>query len=310
MRLVQFYSGGKIKPGAIVGENHILDLQAAASIFPTILSSPVDDMISLLWEGEAAIREVRNLVEHIAGRLQNSVPSIPEEVLLRRQNVKLAAPIHNPQKIIAVGLNYRDHCEENNLDPPQFPVTFAKYPSAIIGPDEKITWPPDVTQQVDYEAEFAIVIGKKARYISEDEAMEHVAGYTILNDVSARDLQFADGQWVRAKSLDTFCPLGPALVTKDEIPDPHNLDLKCIVNGKTVQHSNTRHLIFGTSYLVSYLSKCFTLYPGDIISTGTPGGVGYYQKPQLFLKPGDTVTIEIEKLGQLTNSVDQWLPLK
>ena len=306
MRLVQFYSDETIHPGALAGEEHIVDLRAVASIYPDELQSPIEDMISLLRQGDKAMAAVRKLVEDITSKARENSGHIPAGVLVNRNEVRLAAPIHNPQKVIAVGLNYRDHCEENNLEPPAFPVTFAKYPSAIIGPDDAITWHPEVTQQVDYEAEFAFVIGKKARCVSEESAMDYVTGYTIVNDVSARDAQFADGQWVRAKSLDTFCPMGPALVTKDEFPDPPHLDIKCLVNGKTLQQSNTSHLIFGVSYLVSFLSKSFTLYPGDVISTGTPGGVGYYQKPQLFLKAGDQVTVEIERLGKLTNRVVAW----
>ncbi|RMD97742.1 MAG: FAA hydrolase family protein [Calditrichaeota bacterium] len=280
----------------------------AASIYSKALSDRIQDLKTLLLQGNRVLEEVRSLVENISYQLENNLQSIPDEVLLDAHHVRLAAPIHNPQKIIAIGLNYRDHCEENGLTPPEFPITFAKYPSAIIGPDEPIVWPPEISQKVDYEAEFAVVIGRTARYVSEKQAMDYVAGYTIINDVSARDVQFADGQWVRAKSLDTFCPMGPALVTCDEIPDPHCLELKCIVNGKILQQSNTRYLIFGVAYLVSYLSKSFTLFPGDIISTGTPGGVGYYRKPQVFLKPGDSVTIEIDKLGQLTNPVEKWRP--
>jgi 2-keto-4-pentenoate hydratase/2-oxohepta-3-ene-1,7-dioic acid hydratase in catechol pathway len=224
-------------------------------------------------------------------------------VLLERSGVRLAAPVLGPQKIIGVGLNYRDHCEENNLPPPPSPVTFSKYPSAVIGPEEEIMLHPEDTHQVDYEAEFAVVMGKEARGVPERNALQYVAGYTILNDISARDIQFAEKQWVRAKSLDTFCPLGPAIVTRDEISDPHSLDIRCVLNGREVQHSNTGQLLFGVGALIAFLSSSITLFPGDIISTGTPGGVGYYRTPQLFLKSGDTVEAEVERIGILRNPV-------
>jgi len=303
MRLVQFVLGSEIHPGVVAGDDHVVDLKAAAIAYPERLRLPVDSILSLLRQGNQAMMDVRALVDDLLLAISGRPQSIPEGVVLRKSSVTLVAPILNPQKIIAVGLNYRDHCEENHLAPPRSPITFAKYPSAIIGPEETIILHPDDTKQVDYEAEFAVVIGKQARRLSEHEAMDYVAGYTIVNDVSARDIQFAEGQWVRAKSLDTFCPLGPALVTKDEVPDPHSLDIKCILNGEVVQHSNTKHLLFGVPSLVSFLSRSITLSPGDIISTGTPGGVGYYRKPQLFLKSGDTVRVEIERIGVLSNPV-------
>lgn len=302
MHLVQFYLGGDIVPGVIAGK-HIIDLKAAALAYPGKLRSPIDSILGLIRQGERALEDVRALAEDFSPAPVGRSGSIPDGVLLERSGVKFAAPILAPQKIIGVGLNYRDHCEENNLEPPPSPITFAKYPSAIIGPDEPIMLHPEDTRQVDYEAEFAVVIGKEARRVPEHQAMDYVAGYTIVNDVSARDIQFAEKQWVRAKSLDTFCPLGPAIVTKDEIPDPHSLDIRCLVNGTLVQHSNTKHLLFGVTSLVSFLSRSITLLPGDIISTGTPAGVGYYRKPQLFLRSGDTVQAEVERIGILRNPV-------
>jgi 2-keto-4-pentenoate hydratase/2-oxohepta-3-ene-1,7-dioic acid hydratase in catechol pathway len=304
MRLVQFFVGAEIYPGVLAGDDHIVNLKAAVFAYPEKLRSPIDSVIGLLRQGDQAMKDVRVVVDDLTLAITAHSQSIPEGVVLGRSSVKLAAPILNPQKIIGVGLNYRDHCEENNLEPPHSPITFAKYPSAIIGPDEAILVHPEDTQQVDYEAELAVVMGKQARRLSEHEAMDYVAGYTIVNDVSARDIQFAEKQWVRAKSLDTFCPLGPALVTRDEVPDPHSLDITCILNGKVVQHSNTKHLLFGVPSLVSFLSRGITLLPGDIISTGTPGGVGYYRKPPLFLQPGDIVQVEIERIGILRNPVN------
>lgn len=301
MKLVQFYLENQRFPGVLVDEDRILNLYKASTTFPDFFPEPITCTLDLLQQGDVALQAVKNLIARIHGKREKL-----EGLMVKKAATRLTAPIHNPQKIIAIGLNYRDHCEENNLEVPKFPVTFAKHPSAIIGPEEPITWPPDLTQQVDYEAEFAFVMGKKARCVPEVDALDYVAGYTIVNDVSARDLQFAEGQWVRAKSLDTFCPLGPVIVTREEIPDPHSLEITCEVNGTILQHSNTRHLIFGVAYLVSYLSKSFTLYPGDIVTTGTPGGVGYYQQPQLFLKPGDVVKVEIEKIGALVNPVVAW----
>jgi acylpyruvate hydrolase len=217
--------------------------------------------------------------------------------------VRLSSPLARPSKIICVGLNYYDHCAEQDLEVPERPILFCKFPTSIIGPGTAITWPADVSQKVDYEAEFAVVIGRRGRDIARHEAYDYVAGYLNLHDVSARDVQFADKQWIRGKSFDTFCPLGPYLVTRDEVSDPHDLDIRCWVNGELRQESNTRELIFDVSFLISYISKTCTLLPGDIISTGTPGGVGVFMEPQVFLKAGDVVEVEVEGLGRLRNSV-------
>jgi 2-keto-4-pentenoate hydratase/2-oxohepta-3-ene-1,7-dioic acid hydratase in catechol pathway len=211
--------------------------------------------------------------------------------------------VANPSKIVCVGLNYHDHCLEQGLDVPERPVLFAKFPSAIIGHEDEITWPEGSSDKVDYEAELAVVIGRRGRHIPVDDAYDYIAGYACLNDVSARDVQFADGQWIRGKSFDTFCPMGPYLVTKDEFPDPHDLRIRCWVNGELRQDSNTRELVFNVPQLVAYISRTATLMPGDIISTGTPGGVGVFLDPPVFLKPGDVVEVEIEKLGRLRNRV-------
>jgi len=209
--------------------------------------------------------------------------------------------VPNPSKVVAMGLNYMDHCREQNIEPPKEPIIFAKFPSAVVGPGAAIRWDPALTQQVDYEAELAVVMGRTARRVSAAEALDYVAGYTICNDVSARNLQFGDGQWVRGKSLDTFCPLGPWLVTRDEIPDPHNLAIRCTVNGDVLQDSTTAEVIFRVDQLIEFISRAFSLLPGDVIATGTPDGVGVFRSPQIFLQDGDVVTVEIEGLGQLTN---------
>jgi 2-keto-4-pentenoate hydratase/2-oxohepta-3-ene-1,7-dioic acid hydratase in catechol pathway len=218
-------------------------------------------------------------------------------------NVHLAPPILNPSKIICVGQNYYHHCREQGVEPPKRPILFAKYPSSVIGFGETITWSPENSTQVDYEAELAVVIKRRGRNILAQDASQYIAGYTILNDVSARDAQFGDGQWVRGKSFDTFCPLGPALVTPDEVGDPHTLGIRCRLNGVSMQDSNTEQLIFKIPELIAYISQTSTLLPGDIITTGTPPGVGAFRKPPVFLKDGDVVEVEIDKLGQLRNPV-------
>ncbi|HEX2045707.1 MAG TPA: fumarylacetoacetate hydrolase family protein [Gaiellaceae bacterium] len=211
-------------------------------------------------------------------------------------------PIARPGKIVCVGLNYSDHAEEQGLELPPRPLLFAKWPSAAIGPGEAIVL-PSLSREVDYEAELGVVIGARARAIRVDDALDHVAGYVCVNDVTARDLQFADGQWTRAKSLDTFCPVGPELVPAAEIPDPQSLAIRCLVNGEALQESSTAHMVFGVGEIVAFASEAITLEPGDLIATGTPAGVGYTRTPPRFLARGDTVTVEIEGVGALTNPV-------
>lgn len=223
------------------------------------------------------------------------------------EGLTLLAPILRPGKIVAVGLNYRDHCEEQNLTPPERPTLFAKFTTAITHPEAEIRWDPAVTQQVDYEAELAVIIGRTARRVSAAAAYDYVFGYTCLNDITARDLQKADGQWVRSKSLDTFCPLGPVVVTADEMPDPHGLRIQTWVNGELRQDSNTNQLIHNVPALIAFCSAAFTLEPGDIITTGTPGGVGLYRQPPSFLQPGDRVEIAIERIGRLRNTIGPYL---
>jgi 5-carboxymethyl-2-hydroxymuconate isomerase len=214
----------------------------------------------------------------------------------------LLPPVPRPGKVVAIGRNYREHVEEESAEPPPpAPLVFAKFPSAIVGPGAEIRWDPALTQQVDWEAELAVVIGSAARNVPLDGALDHVLGYTCLDDVSARDLQFGDGQWVRGKSLDTFCPIGPAIVTADEIPDPQRLAISCTVDGEVVQSSSTSMMYFGVAEIISHCSRSFTLEPGDMIATGTPGGVGVFRKPPRFLGDGSVVTVEIEGIGRLTN---------
>jgi 2,4-didehydro-3-deoxy-L-rhamnonate hydrolase len=211
-------------------------------------------------------------------------------------------PVDPPQKVICVGLNYRKHAEESGQPIPPNPILFAKFPNSLVGPDEAIVI-PSITQQVDYEAELGVIIGTRAQRVSVDNALSHVLGYTCVNDVSARDLQFADGQWVRGKALDTFCPIGPRIATSAEIADPQALAIRCIVNGETLQDSNTADMIFSVAEIISFISQAITLEPGDIIATGTPEGVGFARTPPVFLKDGDVVSVEIDGIGTLTNPV-------
>jgi len=214
----------------------------------------------------------------------------------------LAAPIPRPHKIICIGLNYRDHAEESKMAIPETPTVFSKYSSSVIGEGAAIVL-PKVSTKPDYEAEFAVVIGKGGRHIAEADWRDHVFGYTVVNDVSARDFQMATSQWMIGKTFDTFCPMGPGIVSADEIEDPHNLNISLTINGETLQDSNTKNLIFGVPKLIAFLSSVFTLEPGDIISTGTPAGVGFARKPPRWLMPGDEVAVTVQSVGTLINPV-------
>ena len=216
--------------------------------------------------------------------------------------IKLHAPLTNPPRVFCIGLNYRDHAIESGMEIPKFPVVFFKMVPSIIGPGDSIVI-PSITKEPDYEAEFAFVMGRGGFGIPAKDAMEYVYGYTIINDVSARDIQFSTSQWSLSKSLPTFCPMGPAIVTADEITDPHALDVQLSIDGEVLQHSNTRELVFKIPELIEYISSITPLLPGDIVSTGTPFGVGLGRNPKRWLKPGENVTITIEGLGQLTNPV-------
>ena len=281
MKLITFATENGPRLG-LLQENHVIDLnEASDGRLPA-------DMLPFLQQGEPAMQLAREMAHSAAdGR------SLSEATLL--------APVPAPSKVVAIGLNYMDHCREQNIEPPKMPIIFAKFPTAVVGPGAAVRWDPALTRQVDYEVELAVVMGRTARRVPAAEALDCVAGYTICNDVSARDLQFGDRQWVRGKSLDTFCPLGPWLVTKDEIPDPHDLSLRCTVNGEILQDSTTAEMIFGVPQLIEFISRAFSLLPGDVIATGTPDGVGVFRSPQVFLKDGDVVTVEVEGLGQLTN---------
>jgi 2-keto-4-pentenoate hydratase/2-oxohepta-3-ene-1,7-dioic acid hydratase in catechol pathway len=212
--------------------------------------------------------------------------------------------ISRPGKIVCVGLNYLDHAQEGGMDLPKAPLLFAKWPNALIGDGEAIVLPPEA-HEVDYEAELGVVIGTTARRVSEADALDHVEGYICLNDVSARDLQFGDGQWTRGKSVDTFCPVGPRLVPREEIDDPQQLGIRCVLNGVAMQDSSTAQMIFSVAEIIAYVSRVITLEPGDLIATGTPAGVGVFRDPKVLLKDGDEVSVEIDGLGTLTNPVEK-----
>lgn len=283
MRFVTFQPAGEtvLLPGVLDASGGVISLRAAG--YP--------DLISVIAAGKEAIGAVNALLA-----------SPPARHTYEAASVRLRAPLPRPPKIICVGLNYRDHALESNMTIPSVPTIFCKFPTAIIGPDEPVILPKHSTQP-DYEAEFAFVIGKKGRYIPKDRWQEYVFGYLNLNDVSARDYQMATTQWMVGKTFDTFCPIGPWITSADEIPDPHNLEISLTLNGEIMQHSNTRELIFQIPDLISYLSSVFTLEPGDIVSTGTPAGVGFARNPPRFLRPGDEVVVHVEGLGKLRNPV-------
>ncbi len=219
-------------------------------------------------------------------------------------DARLLSPVIAPQKVLAIGLNYADHVRESGMELPASPVMFVKTPNSIIGPDSPIRYRAADSTQVDYEAELAVVIGKQATRVEEAQALDYVFGYTACNDVSARDVQLADGQWVRGKSFDTFCPLGPWIVTADEIPNPQQLTVRCTVNGELLQDGTTSDMVFGVAAVIANLSRHMTLEPGDVVLTGTPAGVGFTRTPQVLLNDGDIVEVEIGSIGVLRNPVE------
>ncbi|CAN5802861.1 fumarylacetoacetate hydrolase family protein [soil metagenome] len=217
-------------------------------------------------------------------------------------DLELLAPVARPGKIVAIGVNYRSHAEEGDREAPESPLIFAKFSSSVVGSGAEVVWDPQLTAAVDVEAELAVVIGRHARNVSRASALDYVLGYTCLNDVSARDLQFADRQFVRGKSLDTFCPMGPVLVTADDVADPQALRIRSFVNGEVMQDASTSEMVFGVAELIEFCSRSFTLEPGDVIATGTPAGVGWFREPKKMLHDGDEMVIEIEGLGRLVNT--------
>jgi 2-keto-4-pentenoate hydratase/2-oxohepta-3-ene-1,7-dioic acid hydratase in catechol pathway len=276
MKLVSFSLGdGHIRPGSLLEErNLVVDLSAAGYA----------DTLSAIAAGLTAPES------------GNTYPEYP------LSGVRLHAPLANPPRVFAIGLNYRDHAIESGMAIPTTPVVFFKQTTAIVGPGEPIVLPVN-SSEPDYEAEFAFVIGRGGYRIAADEWRNHVYGYTIINDVSARDVQFSSSQWSMSKSFPTFCPLGPTIVTADEISDPHSLQICLSIDGEQLQNSNTRELVFKIPALIEYLSSITPLLAGDIVSTGTPPGVGLGRTPKRWLRPGETVTVTVEGLGSLTNPV-------
>jgi len=312
VKLVTYRSGKNLCVGVVAG-NFVLDAAGVIELarkarlrdkkFKSAIAAlkragaPPSDMIALLARGERYWNALGGVAAGIA-----EFGKLPKGVGVPLAKARLAAPIARPGKITCVGLNYADHAHEQGIEPPTAPIFFLKSSNTICGPGDPVRLLAS-SSQIDYEAELAVVMGKGGRDIPEERAMEHVAGYTLLNDVTARDFQFADKQWFRGKSGDTFAPTGPWIVTRDEVPDPHHLKISLTLNGQTMQDSNTSNLIFKIPYLISYLSRSLTWEPGDLLSTGTPPGVGVFRKPPVFLKPGDRMSVTVERVGTLTNPV-------
>ncbi|XP_074525455.1 fumarylacetoacetate hydrolase domain-containing protein 2A [Halichoeres trimaculatus] len=288
MRLVQFQRRGDlrgIRVGVELGEGlGVVDLKAFDPSMP-------GTMRELLELGDEGLRQAQSAVSS-------------GQCVVERSDIQLLSPVLAPEKVVCVGMNYRDHCLEQNAPIPKEPIIFSKFPSAITGPYDNILLPSE-SQEVDWEVELAFVIGRRGKHIKEEDALSYVAGFTVANDVSARDWQMTRNgkQWLLGKTFDSFCPLGPALVTTDAVKDPHNLGIRCLVNGDTVQSSNTDQMIFKTEELVAWVSKFVTLTPGDVFLTGTPPGVGVFRNPPVFLKTGDIVECQIDQIGSIINKV-------
>lgn len=307
MKLLSMLVEGHNRAGVLIGEE-VLDVTAYCEIMEVKgewteadqhTEDAYRDALDVLRQGLTWRNNIVATIESSAallGELKATGALIPLSA------ARLNSPVAHPGKILAVGLNYAAHAAEGNANPPEFPLVFSKSVTALIATRDDIKL-PRVSEMIDYEAELAVVIGKEAKSVSAASALEHVAGYTIMNDVTARDLQKRERQWVRAKGLDTFAPCGPWLVTTDEIVDPHSLDIELVVNGEVRQHSNTADLIFKIPQLIEFISQDLTLKPGDIIATGTPSGVGAYMDPPVFLKDGDQIDITIERIGVLSNAV-------
>jgi len=277
--LVTFSVKGTQRPGALK-DGRVLELGGEG------------DLMQIIEGGPAALDAVAEKIAAWDG---------PDHAL---EAVTLHAPVARPPKIIGIGLNYIDHCREAGLDVPKFPVVFTKYSTSVSGPYDDVVWHTNVCQEVDYEVELGVVIGRPAFQVDEQSALNYVFGYTTVNDVSARDLQLRPpGQWDLGKSLDTFCPYGPGIVTADKIPDPQALDLKLRVNGEEKQRSNTTNMVFGVANLIAFLSQGITLLPGDLIATGTPFGVGLGMKPPVYLNDGDVCEAEVEGIGIIRNRI-------
>lgn len=272
------------------------------SIGSLVSEDQIADLTQLVSEENLTAHELLECFDLGGGFMEKASAAVGDAPTVDRDSVRIVAPVPRPGKIICIGLNYRDHAEESGMAIPTSPIIFSKFHTCVIGSGEAIRIPAG-SEQVDYEAELAVVIGREAKNVTSADAMNYVFGYTNFNDISARDFQFADGQWQRGKSCDTFAPMGPFVATKDEITDPHNLKIRFRLNGDTLQDSKTDQLIFKIPALIEFLSRSITLEPGDVIATGTPPGVGFARKPPIFMKTGDVAEVEIEGIGTLSNSI-------
>ncbi|MEZ6013538.1 MAG: fumarylacetoacetate hydrolase family protein [Planctomycetota bacterium] len=287
-----------LRQGALLPDGRVLDLQHPACELPLDVAARGVDSLAWYDLDGALCGAIATLVGDPARVARASDAG----ATLAADAVRLGPPVPHPRKVLCIGLNYRDHAAESGLPIPERPLLFSKFPTCVIGPEDTILVPPD-SSQVDYEAELGVVIGRTLSRCTRDEALAGILGYMNLNDVSARDFQFADGQWQRGKSCDTFCPTGPFLATADEVPNPEGLRIRCRVDGVTLQDSNTEQLIFGIAEALEYISRSITLQPGDVIATGTPPGVGFARKPPVWLQRGSRVEVEVEGLGVLANPV-------
>lgn len=287
MKLVSYGPAGKERPGVLIENDRILDLSTASG-------GKIRMIRQLLEQGESAMRRIAGWIE--------KKPS--DDWLLPARGTRLGPPLTNPSKIVCLGLNYHSHASEQNARLPERPLLFSKAVTSLAGDGDPIWYPVD-EGHVDYEAEMAFVIGRPAFRVNPGDWESYIAGYTIVNDVSARDAQWADRKWFRGKSYDTFCPMGPCIVTRDEIPDPHTLRLTAALNGELRQDGHTSDLIFKVPDILAFVSRNITLLPGDIIATGTPSGVGIFRDPPACMKPGDEIVVTLEKIGTLTNRVQE-----
>ena len=291
MRLVSYLDSGQERLGLVTAGDRV------RAVTDVILEGPAT-MAQLLAGGSGLLERVLTGAAEVRAA-EIGADGAPRGPALGE--LELLPPITSPRKIVAIGLNYHEHAAEQGIEAPTSPTVFAKFPSALVGHGATVTWDPTLATQVDYEAELAVVIGRTARRVDRTRALDFVLGYTCANDVTARDLQRGDRQWVRGKSLDTFGPLGPVLVTADEIPDPQALRISCTVSGERLQDASTGDMIFGVAELIAFCSTAFTLEPGDVLLTGTPSGVGVYRTPQRLLRDGDEVAVDIERIGRLVN---------
>ena len=308
MKLITFSVNGYSRIGAITEENKVIDLNYAYQAklqkegkyrYKEIAEAFVpSEMEAFLQGGRESIEIAKGAVDFA---LKNT-NEFKHQIVFNRDDVKIEAPLSKPGKMICVGHNYREHILEMGRELPSYPVVFAKFANTIVGPEDDIPFFP-ISEQLDYEAEFAFVVGKQARNVSEEDALDFVAGYTIVNDITYRDIQRRTLQWLQGKTVEGSAPMGPWIVTADELTDPSGLEIVLAVNGEERQRSNTKNLVFTVPKLVSFLSNLMTLEPGDIVLTGTPGGVGVARNPMVFLKDGDVIRIEVDRIGVLENKV-------